>query len=190
VNNLWSAFSRYLYLPRLRDLRVLLETVRAGANTTTWEAEGFGIADTYEAEQGRYLGLTVRGIHTAVTGTTLIVRPAEASRQATEDGTAVSTVDDVETGDENGGSGSDKTEPRKLRRFYGSVHLDPSRLNRDFGRVSQEVISHLSGLVDARVEISIDVRAEHDDGFPDDIVRTVTQNAQTLKFESQGFEPE
>jgi predicted AAA+ superfamily ATPase len=189
VNELWGAFSRYLYLPRLRDLQVLLETVRAGANTTTWEAEGFGIADSYEAERRRYLGLTVRGIHAAVTGTTLIVRPAEASRQAAEDGAAISTVDEVGAGDESGGLGGE-TELGKLRRFYGSVHLDPGSLSRDFGRVSQEVVSHLSGLVDARVEISIEVRAELDEGFPDEVIRTVTQNARTLKFESQGFEPE
>src|SRR5437588_10161541 len=99
VNDLWNAFSRYVYLPRLRDLGVLLETVRAGANTTTWEAEGFGVADAYETEQGRYLGLTVRGIHIAVTGTTLIVRPSEALRQAIEDGVAVApSGDEAEAG--------------------------------------------------------------------------------------------
>ena len=187
VNDLWSAFSRYLYLPRLRDLRVLLETARAGANSTTWEAEGFGIADAREGE--RYLGLTVRGIHAAVSGTTLLVRPSEASIQAAADDRAA-----VATGGDDGDEEADETGPApddgKLRRFYGSVRVDPGRLNRDFGRVAQEVISHLSGLVDARVEITIEVRAEHDEGFPDDVVRTVSENARTLKFEPQGFEPE
>ncbi|MCP9484920.1 MAG: DUF499 domain-containing protein [Gaiellaceae bacterium MAG52_C11] len=188
VNDLWSTFSRYLYLPRLRDLRVLLETVRAGANSTTWETEGFGIADAREAEQDRYLGLTVSGIHAAVSGTTLVVRPPEASSQAAEDDRAAMTDD----GDEAAEVEPDRVAPDdgKLRRFYGSVRVDPGRLNRDFGRVAQEVISHLSGLVDARVEITIEVRAEHDEGFPDDVVRTVSENARTLKFEPQGFEPE
>jgi hypothetical protein len=77
-----------------------------------------------------------------------------------------------------------------LRRFYGSVRLDPGRLNRDFGRVAQEVIAHLSGLVHGGVEITLEIRAEHDEGFPDKIVRDVSENARTLKFESQGFEPE
>jgi hypothetical protein len=190
VNDLWSTFSRYVYLPRLRDLRVLLETVRAGANSTTWEDEGFGVADAYEAENARYLGLTVRGIHSAVTGTTLIVRPSEATTQAAEDDRAIVTGGD---GDESAGDrepGEAAPDDRKLRRFYGSVRVDPGRLNRDFGRVAQEVISHLTGLVDARVEITIEVSAEHDEGFPDDVVRTVTENARTLKFDPQGFEPE
>ena len=38
--------------------------------------------------------------------------------------------------------------------------------------------------------MSIEVRAEHDDGFPDEVVRIVTENARILKFESQRIEPE
>ena len=167
VNELWSTFSQYLYLPRLRDLRVLLETVRAGANTTTWEAEGFGMADTRDASQDRYLGLTVRGIHAAVTGTTLVVRPPEALRQAAEDGRAIVVTGG---GDESEGVErkelEDQTGGATLRRFYGSVRLDPGRLNRDFGQIAQEVVAHLTGLIDARVEISVEVRAEVDEGFP------------------------
>lgn len=33
--------------------------------------------------------------------------------------------------------------------------------------------------------MSIEVRAEHDDGFPDEVVRTATENACISKFESQ-----
>ena len=43
---------------------------------------------------------------------------------------------------------------------------------------------------DAHVEISVEVRAKHDEGFPEDVIRTVNENAKTLKFETQGFEPE
>jgi predicted AAA+ superfamily ATPase len=190
VNELWNAFSRYLYLPRLRDISVLLESVRAGANSTTWEAEGFGVAEAYDDQHGRYLGLTVHGFHPAVTGTTVVVRPSDASAQAEAD-----RLVGVEA--EGGGEREEERETvdgrvtdGKLRRFYGSVQLDPSRLNRDFGRVAQEVIAHLTSLVDARVEISVEVRAEHHDGFPEETVRTVSENAKTLKFEPQGFEPE
>lgn len=188
VNELWNAFSRYLYLPRLRDLGVLLETVRSGANSTVWDAEGFGVAEAYDSDGGRYLGLTVRGFHPSVTGTTIVVRPTEAAAQADID--RPETIEREDQHISEGDVGEESAPDGKLRRFYGSVQLDPSRLNRDFGRVAQEVIAHLTGLVDARVEISVEVRAEHKEGFPDDVVRTVSENAKTLKFDPQGFDPE
>jgi predicted AAA+ superfamily ATPase len=190
VNELWSAFSRYLYLPRLRDIGVLLDNVRAGANSTVWEAEGFGVAEAYDDEQGRYLGLTVRGFHPEVTGATLVVRPSEANAQAQADRQATAEDEEEGKGVEDEQTEDGRVVDGKLRRFYGAVQLDPSRLNRDFGRVAQEVIAHLTSLVDAQVEISVEVRAEHKDGFPEETVRTVSENAKTLKFEPQGFEPE
>jgi hypothetical protein len=40
------------------------------------------------------------------------------------------------------------------------------------------------------VEVTLEIRAEVAEGVPDDVVRTVTENAATLKFSSQGFEEE
>jgi hypothetical protein len=156
--------------------------VRVGANSTTWQSEGFGIADARDAETGRYLGLTVRGIHTAVGGTTLVVRPDLALQQArVENGLNGQDEVDVDEGrDEPAATG-------KLRRFYGAVSLDPSRLNRDFGQVAQEVISHLTGLVDAKVTITVQVEAESEDGFSDHVVRTVSENSKALKFKPHEF---
>jgi uncharacterized protein len=36
--------------------------------------------------------------------------------------------------------------PGDLKRFYGTVTVDATRLAREFGRISEEVISHLAGL--------------------------------------------
>ncbi len=186
VNEVWNAFSRYLYLPRLRDLNVLIETVRTGANSTVWETEGFAVSEAFDEENARYLGLTVRGFHLGVTGTTLVVLPSEALKQTPED---AETAEPDEDGNGMGEVNGDEGTAKKLRRFYGSVRLDSTRLNRDFGRVAQEIVSHLAGL-GSRVEITVEVRAERDEGFPEDVVRNVSENARTLRFESQGFEPE
>jgi hypothetical protein len=51
------------------------------------------------------------------------------------------------------------------------VTLDPERLNRDFGRIAQEVISHLTGLLGTEVEITVEIAARNADGFPDLAVR-------------------
>jgi hypothetical protein len=38
------------------------------------------------------------------------------------------------------------------------------------------------------VEIKLEISADIPTGVPDDVVRTVTENAKTLKFEQHGFE--
>ncbi len=79
---------------------------------------------------------------------------------------------------------------RKPRRFHGTVALDPSRTGRDAGRIGEEIISHLAGIVDATVKVTLEIDAEVPSGVPDHVVRTVTENSRTLKFSSHGFEEE
>jgi hypothetical protein len=79
---------------------------------------------------------------------------------------------------------------RAFRRFHGSVDLDPARVGRDAGRIAEEVVAHLSGLVDARVRVTLDIEASIPSGAPEQVVRTVTENSRTVKFTTQGFEQE
>jgi len=50
------------------------------------------------------------------------------------------------------------------------------------------VVQHLASLVDAKVRVLLEIEAEIPSGAPENVVRTVTENCRTLKFESQGFE--
>jgi hypothetical protein len=68
--------------------------------------------------------------------------------------------------------------------------LDPMRTGRDAGRIADEVITHLVGLVGADVTVTLEIQAQIPGGVPEQTVRTVTENARTLKFRSQGFETE
>jgi hypothetical protein len=77
-----------------------------------------------------------------------------------------------------------------LRRFHGTVRLDPARVGRDAGRIADEVIAHLVGLVGSGVNVTLEIEAEIPNGAPENVVRTVTENSRTLKFSSQGFEAE
>jgi hypothetical protein len=74
--------------------------------------------------------------------------------------------------------------------LHGTVTLDATRVGRDAGRIAEEVIAHLSGLVGVKVTVTLEVEAEIPSGAPDNVVRTVTENSRTLKFTSQGFEKE
>lgn len=48
----------------------------------------------------------------------------------------------------------------------------------------------MAGLVGAKVTVTLEIEATIPDGAPEHLVRTVTENARTLKFTSQGFEVE
>lgn len=77
---------------------------------------------------------------------------------------------------------------RRLRRFYGTVEVDPLRAGRDVGQIAEAVIQHLAGQVGARVKVTLEIEAELPDGAPDNVVRTVMENARTLRFRTAEFE--
>jgi hypothetical protein len=93
------------------------------------------------------------------------------------------------------GTGPDlrkKPEPVELpqpsnTRFFGVYSVSPERYGRDLTRLSQEIFQHLAG-EGVDLEIKVEVSARRSDGFGDDKVRIVTENARTLKFDQFGFE--
>ncbi|MEA1952147.1 MAG: DUF499 domain-containing protein, partial [Planctomycetota bacterium] len=198
-------FAQYLYLPRLRNKEVLVGAIKDGIALMTWEKDGFAYADAYDEEAKRYRGLKTKTLATVtLDGTSVLVKPEIAIKQieAEEikhpgDGEEVGTVGTGTTGGSTGpteggtgtsGPATEEAPPKKARRFYGSVQLDAARLGRDSGKIADEVLSHLTGLVGARSEIILEIQVDVPDGVPDHAVRTVTENARTLKFKSQGFE--
>jgi len=68
------------------------------------------------------------------------------------------------------------------------VELDPARVGRDAGRVAEEVVAHLAGLVGSEVKITMEIEARLPQGVSEQVVRIVTENSQTLKFKPHGFE--
>lgn len=73
-------------------------------------------------------------------------------------------------------------------RFYGAYPVNAERYGRDFGRVGQEILQHLASAEGTRLRITIEIEAISDDGFDESLQRAVTENANTLKFDSHGFE--
>ncbi|MBI1842838.1 MAG: hypothetical protein HYR88_18520 [Verrucomicrobia bacterium] len=54
--------------------------------------------------------------------------------------------------------------------------------------ISNEVVRHLLSELGSEVEATIEVQAKVPQRVPDNVVRTVTENCRTLKFDSNGFE--
>ena len=86
--------------------------------------------------------------------------------------------------------GAARRVPRSLRSKDGSVTLNPIRVGLDASRVADEVIAHLTALPKAVVKATLEIEAVIPDGAADGVVRTVTENSQTLKLLSHGFETE
>jgi hypothetical protein len=201
IRQLVDDFGRYLYLPRLQNTPVLLNAIHAGLALLTWEQDAFAYAETYDESEARYRGLR-SGAQITITqdDTGLLVRP-EIARQQIEQETAPAATSGTETGDgtspahgptptaahPSGGA----SQPPKPRRYHGTVTLDPERVGRDAGRIADEVVTHLAGLVGSTVRVTLEIEAEIPTGAPDNVVRTVTENSRTLKFAgNSGFEAE
>lgn len=205
VKQLIEDFARYIYLPRLRDSSVLLRAISDGVSLLTWVQDGFAFADRFDDAAGRYQGLRVGQMLnlTDAHAPGLVVRPEVALRQVDGERAAPSsgatsepptsggpgTIAAVPTA-ERGAGATVQPVAAKPKRFHGTAVLDATRVGRDASRIADEVISHLVGLVGARVTVTIEVEAEIPGGAPDNVVRTVTENGRTLKFTSQGFEKE
>lgn len=90
-----------------------------------------------------------------------------------------------------GASGLRPAAPRP-KRYHGTVTLDAQRVGRDASQIASEVIAHLTGLVGAQVRVTLEIEADIPDGAPENVVRIVTENGRTLKFDlhGHGFESE
>ena len=165
---------------------------------------------------GRYVGLRA-GQHTSVTLSGLVVRPEAARRQLETErreqeaqGVAGASGSRA-TGGAGPGAGGPASPPADvttaskleggavvgspvLRRFHGSVRLDSKRLARDAGIIAEEIVQHLVRQAELQqggsVNVTLEIQATLPSGASDDLVRTVTENCRTLKFEEASFEEE
>jgi hypothetical protein len=210
VKQLVDDFAKYQYLPRVKNSQVILDAIQDGISRFTWRQETFAYADSYDDASGRYLGLeTGRRAPIELNSRSVVVKPEAAAAQQDADAAAAAAA-------QGGGHGPVKSVPlaggassapgvggpvspplapaapakKLLRKFHGAVKIDATRLSRDADQIATAVVQHLIGLVGAKVSLTIEIDAEIPAGAPDGVVRTVTENCRTLKFENQGFEEE
>jgi predicted AAA+ superfamily ATPase len=197
IKQLIEDFARYLYLPRVAGPGVLTQAMLDGLALLTWQADTFAHAESYDEAAKRYRGL--RGGHVvgvSADSNGLLVKPEVAALQLEREKTpADDGVARPGPGETKASvpprarpEGSPPAVQQKPKRFYGSVDLDAARVGRDAGRIADEVVAHLAGLVGSEVKVTLEIEARIEDGVPENIVRTVTENSKTLGFTSQGFE--
>lgn len=194
---LWELYAKYPYMPRLRDRRVL--DLGILDLPMIWQTDAFALATGYDGEKGRYIGLWTpddTGQPPVETDSLLLVRPDVAAAQQQSEGGAADSRD---------ASSEDSFEPTPLvaptkpsrtdlafpdakTRFYAVKTLDTERVALDFKNVAEEVLAHLRGDPGTRLTIRLEIEAVDDSGFDESKIRTISENAQTLKFDQSGFE--
>ena len=200
IRQLVEDFGRYLYLPRLQTSTVLLNAIRAGLALLTWEQDAFAYAENYDDSASRYRGLhSAAQISVTSDDAGLLVKPEVARRQIDQETAPSAPVGADSTSSTSPAPGpvtptaqpSGPLQSPKPKRYHGTVILDSARVGRDAGRIADEVVTHLVGLVGSSVRVTLEIEAEIPAGASDNVVRTVTENSRTLKFASNsGFEKE
>lgn len=212
LKTLWGYLASYLYLPRLVNSDVLLDAVRDGLASLTWNPETFAYAQRHDPDAGRYVGLVAgQQAQVVLDDYSVIVKPEVAQRQLAEvvqphpiggggvRPTGTGTGTGTATGGETppvGGSGAagpgvgptPAAGPALAHRFYGAVELNPLRIGRDAGEIAQEVVQHLCTLPGATVRVRLEIEVEAPGGVPEDVVRTVSENSRVLNFATHEFE--
>jgi len=184
VGALWRLYAEYPYMPRLRD-RAVLDAGLTGPQLL-WEQEGFALADGYDEPGAKYraLVLPTDDVTVALTDSTLVVQPARAKAQRAAE---VPGPDDG-PGPDPGPDPDRDPEPTGKTRFFGSKRLQADRYASDFKKLADEVLGPLAATRGVTLNVTIEIEATTPQGFDDAKVRTVSENAATLKFEQRGFE--
>ena len=206
VGDLWSLYAQYPYMPRLRSREALIDAI--DNQPLLWQSESFALADGYDDATDHYSGLWLPGDtgRAPVTDATLIVKPAPAEAQRAADlaAAAASSTLAPETHSPAtaavaaaGTTGSATTTapapaPAKkpaATRYVGSAPISAERYSADFAKIASEVLTNLAAS-GAKLTISLSIDAIHPDGFTEQQLRTIRENAATLKFTTNEFEAE
>lgn len=215
VGELWSYFTRYPYMPRLRDRAVLLDAIASVMSDIGWESGGFALAADYDALRGDFVDLRLPFEDEApqITDTTLLVSPALARAQRGREEAERATAAGGESGRPSTGTGRSAaprsaadgaTPPRgggataspaheETRianvRFEGMTELDPGKdIAAQLTQLAEEIIAHLRAGGADGLSIEVSIEASRYSGFDASTVRTVTENARTLGLKPGRFE--
>ena len=198
----WEDTQKYLYLPRLRNRKVLEQTIIKGAGSKDFYGTAFGqTGDKYE-------GFKFGDANVQFDDTLLLIQPnaatayeasiktppPESSGTSGTDTGSTTTV--KENGPTTGGSTTTTTTPgftavvttKKAKTYYGSIEITPSGAKMQMVNVADEIISLLASDPNAVLKISIEINADFPEGASDQIKRATSENAKSLGFQSSEWE--
>ncbi|WOP19303.1 Swt1 family HEPN domain-containing protein [Raineyella sp. LH-20] len=205
---LWAYYTRYPYLHRLRDKAVLVRALEESLFDVAFLDTGFALAAGFDTTTGDFLGLAVPLEDTEFgpfDDRTLVVRPdlAVAQRER-ERSKAVqprpvpgNSNTALSPGDEPGGDGMGATRsatptlpPRRITNATYSLRhvIDPGGdMPTELQTIAQEILDLLRNADPDVLDITLTVDAQKSDGFDENTVRAIKQNAGDLAVVNSSF---
>ena len=185
IRKLWETYTRFLHMPRLATFEVLGIAISDGVANMHWAEETFGYAEAYNEDH--LVGLRI-GEHVAPNINGLLIHPdfvpspeaANGDEGESEgvDGIAGITEPTLKPKDDGGLGHTEST------KFYARFDLDSVRGIRQLGEILEHVVNPLG----PNAKLSLEVRAENDDGYNESTQRVVTENAANLEANGLEFE--
>lgn len=194
VGQLWSFYCSYPYLTRMKNRKVLADAISDSLVGMLFEEEGFALAEGFDSETGKYLGLIIPGANSsfgALTDQTLLVKPKVAVMQVTNILATANNISNEETTTNTANKIVEGgIESKTSKRFFGVYKVDSERYSRDLNRLSQEILQHLSSIDGISLDITVEIQALVKDGFDAQKIRVILENARSLNFKNSSFESE
>jgi len=185
LKDLWDYLARYCYFPRLLDNDVFKQTISDGVNRID---APFAYAEGKD-EQGHHIGVLYQKMgRIYFNDESLLVHPEHLKLKETEPAPEPPHGPGSGPGGGGGPVGTPEPPKRLTKRYYGKVHLDPQRVQRDMTVIVEEVIQRLTSQLGTDVEIVLEVSANKENGFDESTIRTINENSRTLNFDNYGFE--
>ena len=195
VGELSDWLPKYLYLPRVKNREAIVKAVETSGDL--FASDTWATAEAYDEEKGRYRGLRLSGSPPSVDNHTCLVKDdiARAQLEAETPGSVApgpsghpGTTDRPKSDVGPESKPPPSVGPKKPTAFVGSVKLDPLRIAKEAGKISEEILANLEDLPGAEIELTLEIHARVPGGVSDDIVRVVSENATVLKFDHASFE--
>ena len=182
VKELWSMLCSYCYLPRLRDISVLEQTIRDGVL-----GNFFAIASGLEG--GRYQNLKLGDPVMTVYPSDLLVKAEVALvNMDPEPVPGSNEPKPVVPTPQPTPEPNSPPEPKGPNHFFLSKQLDNMRINQDVNQLLKEIIWSLQNEKDCQFEVTLEIQAGVPNQFSDGTVRTISENCRTLKIQRFNFD--
>jgi predicted AAA+ superfamily ATPase len=191
----WEDSQKYLYLPRLKELRVLESAIQEGTKTKDFFGTAFGESG------GKYEGFQLGTGSALFDDTLLLIEPeaakAYAASQVVEPppvppiqlGTGTQLpLPPVQVGEIPPPRESAPTGGPRVHAFFGSVEVKSSTAKARLIELADEVIALLGQDPHGTVKITLNIEGEFPNGAPDHIKRGVSENAKALGFKNATWE--
>ena len=199
VGELWDLYTKYTYMPRLRNRSVLVSGIREALGLSDWITNGFALADSIQ--DGKYEGLAIPGTGNwfgEVTDDTLLVVPERAlEQQAAEENRRVPSSGGASAQPHPGrstetGAGGSQPEPgprdEPLAHFLGVMKISGDRYGKALKDLQLEILPHLDDS-ETELTVTVEIQATRLAGFTEEKRRIVSENARVLKIDPAVFEP-